>query len=143
MAAGTWQIPNVTRDKLLDGTIDIDTDTWKIALFLSTSNLDLTKALYTDLSNEVASAFGYTQDAKSITLTLSGTTTVKIDISSDPIWTASGGPITARWGVIYKDAGSQDILIWCLLDDSPADVTATDGNTLTLAAHTSGVVTLA
>lgn len=143
MAAGTWQMPNATRDKLLDGTIDIDTDTWKIALFLSTSNLDLTKALYTDLTNEHATQYGYTQDAKSITLTLSGTTTVKVDIQTDPVWTASGGSITTRWGVIYKDAGNQDILVWCLLDDAPADVTATDGNTLTIAAHTSGVFTLA
>ena len=142
MAAGAWNMPNATRTKLLDGTIDIDTDNWKIALFLSTSNLDNTTALYTDLTNEVATAFGYTQDAESITLTLSGTTTVKIDISTDPVWTASGGDITARRGAIYKDTGNQDILVWCLLDDSPADVTATEGNTLTVAANVSGVTTL-
>lgn len=143
MAAGAWEMPNATRTKLLDGTIDVDTDVWKIALFLSTSNLDNTKALYTDLTNEVATAFGYTQDDETIVLALTGTTTVKVDINVDPVWTAAGGSITARWAVIYKDAGNQDTLVWCLLDSTPADVTATDGNTLTVAAHASGVFTLA
>ena len=143
MAAGAGQVPNATRTKLLDGTIDIDTDVWKIALFLSTSNLDLTKALYTDLTNEHATANGYTQDDETIVLALTGTTTVKVDIDTDPVWTANGGSIVARWAVIYKDAGNQDILCWCLLDSTPADVTATDGNTLTVAAHASGIFTLA
>ena len=143
MAAGAWQMPNATRIKLLDGTIDVDTDVWKIALFLSTSNLDLTKALYTDLTNEVATAFGYTQDDEVIVLALTGTTTVKVDINVDPVWTAAGGSLVARWAVIYKDAGNQDILEWCLLDSTPADVTATDGNTLTVAGAASGVFTLA
>ncbi len=143
MAAGAWQMPNATRTKLLDGTIDIDTDVWKIALFLSTSNLDLTRATYDILTNEVATAFGYTQDDETIVLALTGTTTVKVDINVDPVWTANGGSLVARWAVIYKDAGNEDILCWCLLDSTPADVTATDGNTLTVAAHASGVFTLA
>lgn len=143
MAAGAWVMPNATRTKLLDGTIDIDTDLWKIALFLSTSNLDATKALKTDLTNEHATENGYTQDAKAIVLALSGTTEIKVDIASDPVWTASEGSITAKWAVIYKDEDEQDILCYCLLDSEGANVTATDGNTLTVAAHASGVFTLA
>ena len=76
-----------------------------------------------------------------VTLTLSGTTTVTVDISTDPVWTASGGSITARYAVIYEVGG--DVLCYSLLDTTPADVTATDGNTFTVAAHTNGVFTLA
>lgn len=64
-----------------------------------------------------------------------------MDISTDPVWTASGGSITARFAVIYEVSGN--VLCYCLLDSTPADVTATTGNTLTVAAHSSGVFTLA
>lgn len=35
MAAGNWTFTNASRTSLLDGTFDIDSDTWKMALFLS------------------------------------------------------------------------------------------------------------
>lgn len=140
-AAGTWTFPNGARTKLLDGTFDIDSDTWKMALFLSTSNLSTSSTTYAGATNEVAQANGYTTGGIAITLTLSGTTTVTVDISVDPVWTASGGSITGRFGVIYEVGGN--ILCYCLLDSTPADVTATNGNTLTVAANASGVFTLA
>ncbi len=141
MAAGTWTFTNGGRTKLLDGTFDIDTDTWKMGLFLSTSNIGATSTTYAGVTNEVANAFGYTTGGIAVTLTLAGTTTVTVDISVDPVWTASGGSITARFAVIYEVSGN--VLCYALLDSSPADVTATDGNTLTVAANASGVFTLA
>ena len=141
MAAGAWTFPNSARTDLLNGTFDIDSDTWKMALFLSTSNIGASSTTYAGLTNEHANANGYTTGGNSITLTLSGTTTVTVDISSDPVWTASGGSITARFAVIYEVGGR--VLCYCLLDSTPADVTATTGNTLTVAAHASGVFTLA
>lgn len=112
-----------------------------MALFLSTSNIGAASTTYAGLTNEHAAANGYTGGGIAITLTLSGTTTVKVDIATDPVWTASGGSITARFAVIYEVAGN--VLCYCLLDDTPADVTATAGNTLTVAAHANGVFTLA
>ncbi len=141
MAAGMWTFPNGARTKLLDGTFDIDSDSWKLALFLSTSNLGTGTTTYAGVTNEHANANGYTTGGIAVTLTLSGTTTVTIDIQTDPVWTASGGSITARFGAIYEVAGN--VLCYCLLDSTPADVTATDGNTLTVAANASGVATLA
>lgn len=141
MAAGAWLMTNTGRTSLLDGTFDIDSDTHKMALFLSTSNIGAASTTYAGLTNEHSQANGYLTGGESITLTLSGTTTVKIDISSDPIWTASGGSVVARFGVIYEVGGN--VVFYCLLDSTPADVTATDGNTLTVAAHASGVATLA
>src|SRR6476660_8687361 len=130
MAAGAWTFTNGGRTKLIDGTFDIDTDSWKCALFLSTSNIGASSTTYAGLTNEVANANGYTTGGISVTLTLSGTTTVTVDISSDPVWTASGGSITARFAVIYEVGGN--VLCYCLLDSTPADVTATTGNTLTI-----------
>lgn len=141
MAAGAWLFTNGGRTKLLDGTFDIDTDSWKLALFLSTSNIGAATTTYAGVTNEHANGNGYLTGGIAVTLTLAGTTTVTVDISVDPVWTAAGGPITARFGNIYEVAGN--VLCYCLLDSAPADVTATDGNTFTVAANASGVFTLA
>lgn len=140
-AAGAWTFTNGGRTSLLNGTFDIDTDSWKMALFLSTSNIGAASTTYAALTNEHANANGYTTGGIAITLTLSGTTTVTVDISVDPVWTASGGNIVARYAVIYEVAGN--VLCYALLDSAPADVTVTTGNTLTVAANASGVFTLA
>jgi len=112
-----------------------------MALFLSTSDIGATETTYAGVTNEHANANGYTTGGIAITLTLAGTTTVTVDISTDPVWTASGGSITARFAVIYEVGGN--VLCYSTLDTTPADVTATSGNTLTIAAHASGVFTLA
>lgn len=112
-----------------------------MALFLSTSNIGAGSTTYAGLTNEHANANGYTTGGIAITLTLAGTTTVTVDIATDPVWTASGGSIVARFAVIYEVGGR--VLCYCLLDSTPADVTATNGNTLTVAANASGVLTLA
>ena len=140
MAAGSWTFTNGGRTSLLDGTFDINSDTWKMALFLSTSNISASSTTYAGLTNEHANNNGYTTGGNAITLTLAGTTTVTVDIATDPVWTASGGSIVARFAVIYEVTGN--VLCYCLLDNTPADVTATSGNTLTVAAHSSGVFTL-
>lgn len=139
MAAGAWTFPNTARTDLIDGTINTG-DTFKMALFQSTSDLGAASEAFASVSNEVASGNGYTSGGESITLSVSGTTTVTVDIASDPSWTASSGSITARFACIYEVGGN--VLCYCLLDDTPADVTVTDGNTLTVAAHASGVFTL-
>jgi hypothetical protein len=92
------------------------------------------------LTNEHANGNGYTTGGETIEFTLSGTTTVTVDITTDPVWTASSGPITARYAVIYEVGGN--VLCYSLLDTTPADVTATDGNPFTVAANASGVFTI-
>lgn len=139
-AAGAWTFTNAGRTSLLNGTFDIDSDTWKMALFLSTSNIGAGSTTYAGLTNEHANANGYTTGGVAVTLSLAGTTTVTVD-STDATWTASGGSIVARFAVIYEVGGN--VLCYCLLDSTPADVTITDGNQLTVQIHASGVFTLA
>lgn len=140
MAAGAWVFTAEGRTKLLDGTVVPGADTFKMALFLSTSNIGSGSTTYAALTNEHANANGYSTGGQSITLSLSGTTTVTVD-GTDVTWTASGGSIVARFAVIYKVSGH--VLCYCLLDSTPADVTATNGNTLPVQINPSGIFTLA
>lgn len=139
-AAGSWTFTDNSRTYLLNGTFDIDSDTWKMALFLSTSNIGASSTTYAGLTNEHSNANGYTTGGVSVTLSLSGTTTVTVD-STDATWTAAGGSIVARFAVIYEVAGN--VLCYCLLNSLPTDETATAGNDLTVQINASGVFTLA
>lgn len=151
MAAGKWKLYDKAKEYMADGTFDLDATTnWKMALFLSTSNantLTNTNDVYGDLTNEVANGSGYTTGGVALTnitwTESSGTITFDCD---NAVWTASGGSITARFAVIYQDAtlngAVKPLLCVSLLDTTPADVTATTGNTLTIAINASGVFTL-
>lgn len=141
MAATAWTFTDEGRTKLLDGEFDLDTDAFKVALFLAASDIGAASTTFAAVTSEHAAANGYDAGGEAVTLTLSGTTTVKVDFASDPVWTAAGGPITARFAVLYEVGGR--VLAFCTLDDTPADVTATDGNTLTIAAAAGGVFDLA
>lgn len=131
MAAGVWTPTATARTKILNGQF-VSGDAWKCALFLSTSNLTTASTTFAGVTNEHAAAFGYTAGGITVgPFTLSGTTTVTADFTTDPIWTASGGSIVARWAAIYEVAG--DVFAFCLLEAvGPADVTTTTGNTLTI-----------
>ena len=130
MAAGSWTFTNGARTKLIDGTFDIDSDSWKVALVTSSSNIGASSTTWAAVTNEVSNGNGYTTGGIAVTLSLSGTTSVTASFASNPVWTASGGSITARWAVLYEVSGS--VLCYCLLDSTPADVTVTSGNTLTI-----------
>jgi hypothetical protein len=141
MAAGAWTFTDAGATSLLNGDFDLDTNTFFMALFLSTSNIGAASTTYAGLTNEHANANGYTTGGVSMgALTLAGTTTVTVDDPADIVWTASGGSIVARFAVIYESGGN--VLCYCLLDSTPADVTATSGNTLTIALNASGIFTL-
>lgn len=130
MAAGAWTFTNSARTKILNGQFDFDSDSFKCALFLSTSNISVTSTAYSGVTNEHANANGYTTGGIAVTFTLAGTTSVTASFTSNPVWTASGGSITARYGVIYEVAG--DVICFCLLDATPGDVSASAGNTLAI-----------
>lgn len=141
-AAGAWVFTNAGRTYLLNGAFDIDTDVFKMALFLAASNLGAATTTYAGVTSEHANqgAPGYETGGASCTLSLSGTTTVTTD-STDVSWTATGGSIVARFAAVYEVGGN--VLCYCLLDSTPADVTVTVGNILTVQIHASGVFTLA
>lgn len=140
MAASAWSLTNTGRTSLLNGTIVPGADTFKIALFLSTSDIGAASTTYAGVSNEHANANGYTTGGAASTCSLSGTTTVTVDFT-DVSWTATGGSIVARFAVLYEVGGN--VLAYCLLDSTPADKTVPVGEIFEVRIHASGVFTLA
>ena len=144
MAADKWKIYDGFLEYMGDNTIDMDNDTFKIVLCDDGSNA---ATLATDdlgnLTGELSTANGYTSGGNTLASVTwaEATGTVTFD-SADTVWTASGGSIVARFAVIYSDTSTTDKLVaFSLLDNSPADVTATTGNTLTIQMNASGIFT--
>lgn len=141
MSAGSWVMTDEGRTKLTKGEWIFGTDTFNIALFLSTSNLGAASTTYAGLNNEHANANGYTTGGVVVTTTIGGTTTVTVTFTGSALWTAAGGSIVAKYAVLYEVGGR--VVAYCTLDAGGADVTVTTGNTLTIVANASGVSTLA
>lgn len=148
MAADAWDIYNIFPEYLGDSTIDLDADTFNLGLYLSTSNA-ATRTLTNRaaLTNQVATANGYTQPGSALgSVTWNRSAGVTTFDSADEVWTASGGSITARFAVMDDDTVSSPetdpLCMSSLLDNAPADVTATDGNTLTIQMNASGIFTM-
>lgn len=125
MAIGPWLLTDSFRTKLVDDGLRVTSASWKVALFLSTSNLSVASTTYAGVTNEHANANGYVTGGEAVTLTLTGSTTVTVSLSAIPEFNATGGSITARWAGLYEVGDA--VAAICLLDDTPADVTATAG----------------
>lgn len=139
MAAGPWVFTNNALNKFNTGEF-LTADSYKVALFLSSSNIGASSTTFAGLTNEHAAANGYTAGGNAVTLSKSGTSTITFDSTDPAVWNASGGSIVARYAVLYEVGG--DVVAYCLLDSTPADVTVTAGNPLTITIHASGVFTL-
>jgi hypothetical protein len=145
MAADAWLKWNGFPEYMGDSTIDMDADAFLTALFTSglTPNAETQDVLADIVANEVAGGTGYTR--YTMTETWTGVTSTVTFDSDDPNWTASGGSITARYGVIFDDtpaAPTDPLVCYSLLDNAPADVVVTDGNTLTIEINASGIFTV-
>jgi hypothetical protein len=151
MAAGKWKTYDKAMLNRLNGELDMNATTnWKLALFLSTSNCNTLTAhdKLADLTNEHANANGYTTGGVALTsVSIARTGNVIKFTCANPVFTASGGSITARYGVIYRNATDGTIVnplyVVCVLDTTAGgtDVTATTGNTLTVTMNASGITT--
>lgn len=143
MAADAMAVADGGLIRYVDGSLDADTDTIKLALFNSSF---VTTVLTYSTTNELATQFGYTQGGETLTYggvtRLSETSSVVTFDADDEVWTAAGGSIVHRYGVMYTDDASDYIWGYILADNAPADVTVTDGNTLTYQWNASGVWTL-
>lgn len=94
--------------KTVTGSIDWDTDTFRLSLHTSTYSLDLdANDFLNDATNELSTASGYTAGGvtlASVAVTYdSASDQVRFD-SADPSWTFSAS-VTWRYGVISKSRG--------------------------------------
>jgi len=140
MAAGEWLFPSASKPSLLDGTFIFGVTSWRMSLHTSDSNIGPSATLFSDVTGELLEENGYTSGGKSIEFTLSGSNVVTANLANDPVWNVVDESLVARYAVIYAVDGN--VLCYCLLDDTPDDVTVLPGNTLTVAASVDGIFTL-
>lgn len=138
MAAGPINVYNNGIKFLMNGTLDLDTATIKLALFSSSMTVDLTNHdTFSDISGEIANGNGYVTGGKTITNPAITAVTNGYKFSSDDVqWDASGGSIPAwRYGVMYASGTYNSVVDpligYFLGDTTPTDVPATtSGNSL-------------
>lgn len=150
MAASAWAFYNQFRRYSMDGTIDLDTDTFRMQLHTSASNAaTLTNSIRSQITNEVASGNGYAQGGKTIAGVTWSTGASAGQMRFDAtalIWSASGGTIAnVRYAVIYDEstgtsAGNRKLVANSAL--STAQFSITDGNTLTVTPSANGIFQL-
>jgi hypothetical protein len=146
MASNAWTFYDKFFEQMGEEIHNLETDAIKMALFLSASNCQTTSLTdYSQLTNEHAQQYGYTTGGVALTgpvISESGGVTT-FDCTGDAQWTASGGSMVARFAVVYNStAPSNDLICWTIMDNTPSDVTVTDGNTLTIQLHASGIFTI-
>ena len=150
MAAGKWQLYNTAKLNI-GGAVDLTAaDHFRVALVASTYTPDLTNSTWNDVTaDELATANGYTQGGFGIAQTWTNAAGVETFDSDNPTWTASNGDIAARYAVLVHDANgdgtlatTDKLIAYCLLDTTPADVTATDGNAFVIQIASTGYFTL-
>lgn len=146
MAAGNFTFFDIGKLKVLNGTIDLDTDTIKAALTTSSQALSAsfsgssTDARYADLTNE-ATGTGYTAGGQALSSTTlsqsSGTVTYD---AADLTWSALTS--TFKYLVLYDDTAANKDLIgfWDL--NTSGSVTLS-GSDLTITFDATGIFTAA
>ncbi|WP_312491332.1 hypothetical protein [Brevundimonas sp.] len=147
MAAGAFTVLNIAKLKMLDGTHDLDTHVFKMALTTSAQALDATfagtsgNARYSDLTAQVANGNGYTTGGKTLVMSVGrsgGTVTVDCD---DQAWTSA--TFSAKYAVIYNDtAANKDLLCVVDLETGVGTGLSPSNGTLSVTINASGIFTL-
>lgn len=122
-------IYNSFKRDIMNGGIDLDTDTIKVALVTSTYTVDQdVHDNFDDITNEVTGT-GYTAGGAtlaSVTVTVDNTDNEGVFDAADVTWSTS--TITARGAVVYKSTGTASTSkLICFLDFT-TDKTSTAGD---------------
>lgn len=139
MAEQAWRFFNIAKEKMCDGSIDLDTDVFNITLHtsaaaLTTALLD-TLTSFGSVGSEVTSTSGYSSSGtalQSVTWT-SGASSSEIRFDcADVVVTALGSDIAnIKFAVISTGAG--ELLVYSRLSTSQYTVTAGNTHTITIA----------
>lgn len=136
------------REYLVDGTFDLNADTFMCQLQTSTFvPLVSTMTVLADLTNEVANGNGYTTGGNLLaSISLSRVAGVVTWNAADTSWTASIASWTARYGVIYKlgtaNSRVNPLVGYFLLDSAPADITFNIAVLTSIEWNAAGIFTL-
>lgn len=142
MSAGNWVVHDSYDLEKSKGDLDSDTDVYKVILCASTSNVATTSVIALgSVTNELATANGYTAGGATSAIAVTQLEGVSKYDFADVSWTAAGGNIVARLAALINTTTST-VVAHILLDDTPADITAIDGNVLTLTFDAAGAFTV-
>ncbi len=147
MAAGNFLVYGAGLEAIADGTIDLDTDSFRAVLVTSsyTPNQN-TDDTWSDVSANEVSGTGYTANGVSASITLSRSNLVVTADTADVSWSSS--TITAKYLLIVHDADGNGslattdrLLAYVDLDTGGGSVSTTNG-TFTVTINASGLFTL-
>ncbi|NLC72126.1 MAG: hypothetical protein GX751_12310 [Desulfuromonadaceae bacterium] len=137
----TIEVYHHTPQRLVDGSIDLDSDPIKVALVDSNYVFDPTDTSYSDISaNEIAGGNGYAAGGAALAnkAVTQSSGAMKWD-ADDVTWTNLTA--TFRRAILYVADGVNNYLLWSyLLDDTPADITVTNTD-YTLIVNAAGLLT--
>jgi hypothetical protein len=157
MTSSTWAMYDIAREWLANGTLNMAASSpgFQLALFTNGSNVnsdsafDSSSAIYANVTYELANGDGYTTGGAAVsgmTVTYSGATATIWPAATLPTWTASGGSLTFRYGVIYVNGTVNSIvkplICWTTWDNTPADIVVNNGITFTPLLNASGLFTI-
>lgn len=130
-------IYNNFREDIGKGTIDLDSDTFKVMLLANTYTPDAEHATPSQInSHELANGNGYTTGGKALTNVAWTRNGAQVKFDADDVeWQAA--TFTARYGVLYSVTAGK----LCFLFDFGADKTAEDQSFI-IRWHADGIVVL-
>ncbi len=143
MAASAWSFYNKFKEYMGDGTVDLDTDNFRMSLYTSASNAaTATLSTIGSVTSEVTEANGYSSSGKALTgvtwATGASASEMRFDATAT-IWSAAGGTIAnVRYAVIWASGGN--LVAQSAL--STAQFTVGDGDTLTVTPSANGIFEL-
>ena len=144
MAADAWALCNGTAKLIADGSIPIDSGSFKCALYTVWNQITAASTVYA-ATNEVGTTnTGYTTAGASVDLVSTTVTTNDVGITQAAVieWTAGTANLVAKQAVIYYDGATKYILCFAALDTGHGDVTATNGNKLQIGGTSAAVINI-
>jgi len=119
------------KQQLLQGVHDFDTDTFKVALYTASADLNDTTTAYNVATAGQVSGTGYTAGGATTTTSVSVTDTTAFVNFSNVVWTAA---LTARGALIYNSSKSNKAVA---ILDFGADKTSTTTFTVAMPTNSS------
>jgi len=147
MPAGAFKVYGAAAEAIAKGTIDLDTNTFRMVLVTATHTPNqATHSTWADMSADEAVGTGYTASGKLLTCTVNRSALVVTFDCDDQSWAAS--TITAKYAVIVKDtdangtiASTDALLAYCDLETGGGSLSTTAG-TFAITINASGVFTV-
>jgi hypothetical protein len=138
--AVTISLYNHTAARFADGSNAVG-DTYKVKLLTAATFNATHTTLAATGGTEVANANGYVtggEDVTGVAVTTVTTNDAKFD-ADDIVWSASGGAITASYGILYNNTDTDSPPVAFI--DFDGSQSAGDGTDFTIAWNASGILT--